>query len=169
MGKCFRSQIAWLSALVLVVYVDDFLLVGEKKSVDIGWTKIRTVVKLGDTGPLGHFLGCAHDVSKSTNADGSVKSIVSFNMQGYLEQAVKDYRAAAEDSKPFYPVDSFPYRRPFTTCGRRKSWQIGTSCSINPPKTSLCSPSCPSGLGFRNQSSEQAPNEVAHLSRPCSP
>jgi hypothetical protein len=57
---------------MLVVYVDDFLLVGEKKSVDIGWTKIRTVVKLGDTGPLGHFLGCTHDVSKSTNADGSV-------------------------------------------------------------------------------------------------
>ena len=84
----------------------DFLLVGEKKSVDIGWTKIRTVVKLGDTGPLGHFLGCTHDVSKSTNADGSVKSIVSFNMQGYLEQAVKDYRVAAEDSKPFYPVHS---------------------------------------------------------------
>ena len=27
-------------------------------------------------------------------------------MQGYLEQAVKDYRIAAEDPKPFYPVDS---------------------------------------------------------------
>jgi hypothetical protein len=92
--------------LMLVVYVDDFLLVGEKKSVDIGWTKIRTVVKLGDTGPLGHFLGCTHDVSKSTNADGSVKTTVSFNMQGYLEQAIKDFRTAAEDNKPFHPVES---------------------------------------------------------------
>ena len=91
---------------MLVVYVDDFLLVGEKKSVDIGWTKIRTVVKLGDTGPLGHFLGCTHDVSKSTNAYGCVKTTVSFNMQGYLEQAIKDFRAASEDNKPFHPVES---------------------------------------------------------------
>jgi hypothetical protein len=45
-------------------------------------------------------------VSKGTNADGSVKTTVSFNLQGYLEQAIKDFRAASEDNKPFHPVES---------------------------------------------------------------
>ena len=67
-GRGFQEIEDWKSCywdptlkVFLVLYVDDFKLVGPKKSMQEAWRKIRGTIRAGDPHPLGHFLGCTHE------------------------------------------------------------------------------------------------------------
>ena len=46
--------------LVLLVYVDDFKMAGDKNNMAAGWKSIHTMIKMDDPTPIGKFLGCGH-------------------------------------------------------------------------------------------------------------
>jgi len=46
--------------LLLIVYVDDFKLVGPEKSLVQAWSEIRKHINIEDPTPIGQYLGCEH-------------------------------------------------------------------------------------------------------------
>jgi hypothetical protein len=41
--------------LLLIIYVDDFKLVGPEQNIEIGWALLRTELNIGPEGPLGMY------------------------------------------------------------------------------------------------------------------
>ena len=72
--------------LMLVVYVDDFLMSGPEEFHEQAWKDINNVIKLDNPRPLDRFLGCQHVITKTETG-----SDCRFEMLGYLEQSISMY------------------------------------------------------------------------------
>ncbi len=64
------------------------------------WEIIRAGLKIGDTGPLGLYLGCYHDEKvKRHPVTGKEVRVLEYNMESFLEQCVDRYRQLASVGK----------------------------------------------------------------------
>ena len=52
--------------LLLVIYVDDFKLVGPERNLAKGWKLISSKIKMEPPQPVGRFLGCQQSIGKMT-------------------------------------------------------------------------------------------------------
>ena len=88
----------WHPALkvFLVLYVDDFKLVGPQESMEEAWKMIRQDIVTGDPRPLTHFLGCTHEPVKFT-PEGSNKEVNGQikNMEGFFRKCVETFQHLA--------------------------------------------------------------------------
>jgi hypothetical protein len=74
-----------------VIYVDDFLLVAPKQSLKGLWTQIGDRILMGSQGPLEHFLGCTHLVSKKPSTADPGRIEVAFDMRQYIAGCIASY------------------------------------------------------------------------------
>jgi hypothetical protein len=81
------------TALLLVVYVDDFKLAGPAESMSVGWQLIQSGLKIGAPEDAGLYLGCRHVVTTvpGPTAGSSVKRL-EYNMEDFLVGRVARYR-----------------------------------------------------------------------------
>ena len=90
------------------MYVDVFLLAGNKAKLPGVWELIKGVIKLGAQGPLSHYLGCTHHTKPSPVAEDPHRVEVAFDMSGYLTQSVEAFREQADYRRPFLQAPT-PY------------------------------------------------------------
>ena len=76
--------------LLLVLYVDDFKLAGPCAAMEEGWRLLRQHLTIEPATPVGLYLGCRHEVS-SVTAPGYKQTLMTYNVEGFLESCVKRY------------------------------------------------------------------------------
>ena len=81
---------------MLTVYVDAFKLAGPSASLKEGWDLISSQMDVGVPGGLGLYLGCKHEITKTT-VDGNPVTVIEWNMEDYFSAIVKDYESLASD------------------------------------------------------------------------
>ncbi len=93
---------------LLVVYVDDFKLSGPAKALPKLWAKIRSGLKIGETTPMGLYLGCYHDMFERVNPrTGAKVRVLEYNMESFLRQCVERYKTLSGVTKLKYAATPF--------------------------------------------------------------
>ena len=77
------------------MYVDDFKMSGTPGNLAKGWDKIRDEnignIKLEDPKQSNLYMGCAHEHSQVTFADGTKAQAVTYNMESSLASTIATY------------------------------------------------------------------------------
>ena len=74
--------------LLLVVHVVDFKLSGPAASMSQGWSLLRRRLQIEEAKPIGLYLGCHHEVTKTRTHDGHDITVMQYNMQDFLTSCV---------------------------------------------------------------------------------
>ena len=85
--------------ILLVIYVDDFLMSGPKESLPKAWEALRkgaddgTGIKMADPAVCDRFLGCHHIfANEKSPITGNVVSTCTFDMSFYMESCCQLYK-----------------------------------------------------------------------------
>ena len=90
--------------LFLVLHVDDFKLAGPRKNLAEGWRLLRQRLPIEDAKPIGLYLGCCHNVSKSRHIAGAAILVMQYSMEGFLKTCVERYQEFAGGDARLYTV-----------------------------------------------------------------
>ena len=82
--------------LMLVLYVDDFLMSGPKSAMGAMWERIGAALKIDEPGPMGLYLGCIHEEGKLTLPCGRDIRYCTFNSEDFFRDKVNKYLEICE-------------------------------------------------------------------------
>ena len=81
--------------LFLALCVGDFKLAGPTANLVEGWRLLRTHLSIEPAKPIGLYLGCHHDIQTVCHKDGTVVTVMQYNMEGFLQSCVGRYQELA--------------------------------------------------------------------------
>ena len=94
----------------LILYVDDFKIVGPKESMAEAWAGIRKHITIGDAHPVDHFLGVKHEFGEfDLPTLGRVRGRV-LNNEDFMKKCVETYLHLAPKGSKLKKV-STPFRQ----------------------------------------------------------
>jgi len=127
--------------IFLMIYVDDFKMVGPISPVAQTWTELQAVIKMTAPEPVTHFLGCAHHMSTVVGPLGQPIRLLQYDMGSFLDQCVSSYEELAGPGFKCKPV-STPFieeddqdncaRAPMPVCPLGKQGQHNSQVMICP-------------------------------------